>query len=360
MENAMTSRERIMAALKGGKPDRLPWAPLIDGYFTSSLPIRPDGTFPDVVEAFKMVGADIMERHVPTYSIDWKSTQHEYINDGSKHIWRISTPVGNLEQVSVNAGNTRSVTKHLVNSIEELKIMAYIIEKMEFTPDYAYIRQQDTRIGPDGIVTASAEASPIQFVMEQCAGLENAAYLLCDYRREVEALMELIHQRNMERLKIIIDSPAEVIFAYEDTSTTVLSAEWYQKYSSPYINAYADVVNESGKVYITHMCGKLKGFVDLINRDRMHGIDSVCPPETGDMWAHEALEMLPGKVIIGGIDPVALCHMSADETEEYVKKIIEATAPWSNFILSTGDAVAYGTPMENLQRVSKTVNHLSP
>ena len=355
----MTSRERLMAVFKGQEPDRLPWSPCIDSYFTNSLPAYSDGKHPDAVDAFRMIGADIMERHVPAANVNWKNTQHKHIQDKGRHIWRITTPVGDLEQVSVSAGKTNSVTKYLVNSLDELKTMIYIFELMECAPDYTYIRQLDERIGPDGILTVSAEASPIKVLMELCAGLENTAFLLCDYPDEVEALMELIHRHNLERLRILIESPAEVIIAYEDTSTTVLSDHWYKKYSSPYINEYADMVTSSGKFYITHMCGKLKGFKDLLNQDRMHGIDSVCPPETGDLWAHEALDLLPGKIIIGGIDPVALHNMTADETEEYVRKIIKKTAPWKNFILSTGDAVAYGTPLENLKRVSECVKACS-
>jgi len=355
----MTSRERLIAAFRGGETDRLPWAPCIDSYFTDSLPACPGGKRPDVVDAFKMIGADIMERHVPAVGVNWMNTEHERFAREDGNVWRITTPVGSLEQVSVHAGNTTSVTKYLVNTVEDLKVMAYIFERIECWPDFDYIHELDKRIGTDGIVTVSAEASPIKVLMELCAGLENAALLLCDYQSEVEALMELIHKSNIERLKILIDSPAEVIIAYEDTSTTVLSAQWYQKYSSPYINAYADMVQKSGKLFITHMCGKLKGFVDLIGQDKMDGIDSVCPPDTGDLWAHEALELLPGKLIIGGIDPVALHNMTADETEEYVKKVVEATAPWKNFILSTGDAVAYGTPLENLRRVSEVVSKLS-
>ena len=356
----MTSRERLMAAFKGAEVDRLPWSPCIDSYFTDSLPAGPGGKRPDVMDAFKMIGADIMERHVPAAGVDWKNTTHEHIKKGRESIWRITTPVGQLEQVSVSTGNTTSVTKYLVNNLDELKTMIYIFERTVYWPDFAYIRELDKRIGPDGIVTVSVEASPIKVVMELCAGLENTAYLLSDYQSEIETLMELIHKSSLERLKVLIDSPAEVIIAYEDTSTTVLSAEWYRKYSSPYINAYADMVHKSGKLFITHMCGKLKGFVNLINLDRMDGIDSVCPPETGDLWAHEALELLPAKVIVGGIDPVALCNMTVDETEKYVRKIVEATAPWKNFILSTGDAVAYGTPVENLRKVSEVVKNHKP
>ena len=34
----MTGKERVLASLKGQECDHLCWAPLIDGYFTASLP----------------------------------------------------------------------------------------------------------------------------------------------------------------------------------------------------------------------------------------------------------------------------------------------------------------------------------
>ena len=48
------------------------------------------------------------------------------------------------------------------------------------------------------------------------------------------------------------------------------------------------VVKGAGKVCIVHMCGKLKGFAAEVGAGRMDGIDSLCPPTTGDFWAHEA------------------------------------------------------------------------
>lgn len=61
----MTGRERVMASLHGQECDRLCWSPLIDNYFTSSLPAQ-GFQRTDWQDAYRLVGADIIERHTPT------------------------------------------------------------------------------------------------------------------------------------------------------------------------------------------------------------------------------------------------------------------------------------------------------
>ena len=87
-------------------------------------------------------------------------------------------------------------------------------------------------------------------------------------------------------------------------------------------------------------------------------MDSVCPPTTGDLYPWDAREAFGNKVIIGGIEPPSLARMTAEETLRYVIEIIRKVKNKSGFILSTGDAVPYGTPIENLIAVTKLIRTL--
>ncbi len=51
----MTSRERILAACRMQEVDRVPWSPLLDGYFLSGLPGEPR---PSDIGIFRETGAD--------------------------------------------------------------------------------------------------------------------------------------------------------------------------------------------------------------------------------------------------------------------------------------------------------------
>lgn len=59
----MTSRQRLLAALRGEQPDRLPWAPLIDNYFFQSL--DEDSRNAGYAAFCERTGCDLMHRHVP-------------------------------------------------------------------------------------------------------------------------------------------------------------------------------------------------------------------------------------------------------------------------------------------------------
>ncbi|MBW2235961.1 MAG: hypothetical protein JRG85_11265, partial [Deltaproteobacteria bacterium] len=54
---AMTSRERLLAALRGDPVDRIPWSPCVDGYFLSSLPAD---QMLDEREFHKEIGSDAL------------------------------------------------------------------------------------------------------------------------------------------------------------------------------------------------------------------------------------------------------------------------------------------------------------
>lgn len=58
----MTSHERLTVALHWQEVDRLPFSPLMDGYFTGSL--SKQGFKDDLTETAKYIGRDLMERYV--------------------------------------------------------------------------------------------------------------------------------------------------------------------------------------------------------------------------------------------------------------------------------------------------------
>ncbi len=190
-------------------------------------------------------------------------------------------------------------------------------------------------------------------------GVENGVYRIADYEDDVLSLFEAMHELNLKEYRLLAEGLSPVIFTYEDTSTTVLSKSYYLNYCIDYIDQYADILHEGGKKFITHMCGKLTGFIHEIGAGKMDGIDSLCPPTTGDLWACDARKAWgDDKIIIGGIEPPALSRMTAEESVEYAAKVIDSMGPCRSFILSTGDAVPYGTPLENLQAISDYVKKI--
>lgn len=352
----MTSKERLLAVLKHKRPDRIPWSPCLDGYFTTSLP---KNLKMNVVETLRYIDADIMERHVPTFKALIPTNIGFLEKRKGNEILRIyETPVGSLRERRKSSDLLPYVffpVEYRLKTMTNVKIYKYLLENQRYEPYFEDFRKEMEYIGKDGLATATGPQTPLQILLEAEMGIQNFYYNLSDHKNEMEELLLLMHEKNKEAYRIIAESPAEVVFIYEDTSTTSISPDIYRSYEMSQINDYADIIHEAGKIFITHMCGKLKKLALLIGEGREDGISEITPPPTGDLDIARARKIWKNKVIIGGLDPTVLSNFSVREIEDHVKHLLLEMSPDSSFILGSGDAVPSGTPIENLRTIGNIV-----
>jgi hypothetical protein len=375
----MTGKERIMASLHGEQPDHVSWAPLIDPYYTAWLAALGYGGAEaprvvledrqglwaeerdalDIPYAIRQVGGDILERHSPTIrEIEDSCIERRFLTHGLEELEIVETPVGRLqtERRYSQQGHTKYIHKYPIRSVEDLKVLQYIVEHTHYEPDFAAFRDRLNVIGDDGIPTSDGPQSPIQLFYMFLCGVQATTYLIMDHPAQVDECFAVMHQKHLEQYRLVCESPTEVVIDYENTSSTVMSPAFYRQYSEPFINEYADVCHAANKLFITHMCGKLSAFKAELQRGRQDGFDSICPPTSGDTWPAEARAAWGNhRFIIGGVEPAALARMDTDQTRAYVTRILDQMPTLRRFILSTGDATAYGTPVENLRAVSEVV-----
>jgi len=375
----MTGRERIMASLRGEETDHVSWAPLIDPYYTTWLATQGYGGADaargaledreglwseevdalDIPYAIRLVGGDVLERHSPTIRVvEDDCITRRVSTRGSEKLEIIETPVGSLatERRYSREGHTRYISKHPISSVGDLKILQYLMEHTHYEEDFAGFRERLRVIGDDGIPTSDGPQSPIQHFYMFLCGVQATTYLLLDHPAEMAECFAVMHQKHLEQYRLVCESPADVVIDYENTSSTVMSPAFYRQYSESFINQYADICHAADKLFITHMCGKLSAFTPELRQGRQDGFDSLCPPTTGDIWAHEARAAWgDDKVIIGGVEPAALARMDACETRAYVTRVLDQMSTLRRFVLSTGDATPYGTPVENLRAVADVV-----
>jgi len=375
----MNSRERLSSIFKGVRPDRIPWAPLIDGYFLSSL--KEKNIEMNSIELLRHIRADILERHVSTY-IDILQTGSSYMiymnpkdimvqknikitmnfNKKSGEIFYIyETPLGIIKEKYVFTKASPFLpfpVERKIKKKEDLSIYKYLLTNIQPVPNFNNFQKVVDYIGDDGLATASGPPTPLLRLLEKDMGVENFYYYLYDYPKEMEEILDIMHERNKNIYRIIIKSPAEVIIGYENSSTTLFSPQIYKNYCLHQINEYTDIVREAGKIFLTHMCGKLDNIMDLISEGKQNGITDITSPPTGDLNISKALKVWGrNKIVIGGIDATAFTQLSVDDIKEYVKDLLEQINPSDNFILGSGDAVPYGTPLENLKAVTEVIEN---
>ncbi len=369
----MTSRERLLAALRGQEIDRIPWSPFL-AYWWEHQPqeIQDCGQ----LWFLKEIGADPLLRGfaTPFTSSDIHGvgyypdsfynpipdceTRREVKGDD----WRIQyvTPVGTLTTLSRYSAlaNTRFVIEHPVKQREDYKVLSYIVERMVIEPNYQPIQQAIEELGEDGLympLISPFLKTPFQALVEHFVGTQQLVYDLVDYPEEVEALLAVMSERAMEAVQIAVESPAEAFITWEDSSTTNVSPAMFARYIAPELTRWGQVVHAAGKLLIHHACGHVRHLLPIMAEEAIDAMESLSPPPTGDVEIWEAQEVLSPRVgIVGGIEPTHFLNLDLDGLRDYVEELLAQVNP-CHYVLANSDSCPPGVSAEKFRLVTEIV-----
>jgi uroporphyrinogen-III decarboxylase len=368
----MTSHERLLAALRGQEVDRLPWSPFL-AYWWEHQPraVQDRGQ----VWFFKEIGADALLRgfttpftssdvHGPEYYDSFRNLipgcAIQRQEKGDELRVQYVTPVGTLTVRARNSaiGNTWFVTEHPVKRREDYKILSHVIERMVIEPNYDAIQAEIESVGEDGLsmpLISPFLKTPFQALVEHFVGTEQLVYDLADYPEEVEALLEVMSERAMEAVRIAVESPAEAFITWEDTSTTNISPTLFERYITPEINRWGQIVHAVGKLFVHHACGHVRALLPAMAREAVDAVESLSPPPTGNVEVWEAQEILDSQMgIIGGIEPVHFLTLNLNDFREYVETLLDRTRP-QHYVLANSDSCPPGVSIEKFRLVTQMV-----
>ena len=378
----MSGRERVLAALNRQPVDRIPFTPCFDPYTLTGLPEELTGD-PTLgiyhprrqIAALKALECDLMIRGVAATA---RFSEGAYQVQGlgafappveartefkdNEMCETIETPVGTLKGIwkfTDRVGTIPHFIKYVVNDYEEMKIFHYAVEHFNTEPPeptYETFMKIDRLLGDEGVPTASMYNTPFMHLIEFVFGLENTYLLLYDHRDEFEDILEKMHTAQRRHLEALAISPAPVVIEYENTSSTLISPTIFRRYCLPYLNDYADILRDAGKLFLIHMCGTLHAMVDGISQGHFHGICDIAPQPTGDLPLDEAAAKLPDKVVIGGIDATTFISEDTEFVERKVSSLIERIKPHRGVLLGSGDVVPRGAQVENFTTIRRLLN----
>lgn len=368
----MTSRERLLAAIRGQEVDRIPWSPFL-AYWWEHQPkdIQNRGQ----TWFLKEIGADVLLRGFTTpftssdvHGIDLYDTfcnpipgceMHREVKGDEMQI-RYITPVGTLTTRArySSEGETQFVVNHPIKRREDYKILSYLIERMVIQPNYKPVQQAIDELGEDGLympLISPFLKTPFQALVEHFVGTQQLIYDLMDYPEEVEALLAIMSERAMEAVQIAVKSPAEAFITWEDSSTTNVSPKLFARYIAPEMNRWGQTVHAAGKLLIHHACGHLRALLPIMGEEEIDMVESLSPPPTGNVEVWEAQQVLGANVgIIGGIEPTHFLNLSLGEFRVYVENLLDR-ADLRHYVLANSDSCPPGVSVEKFRLVTEIV-----
>ncbi|MBU4200754.1 MAG: hypothetical protein KKE37_07770 [Verrucomicrobia bacterium] len=232
--------------------------------------------------------------------------------------------------------------KHPVETIKDLRVLKKIwlhsrYEEAGAEAEDSYARLI-TALGDDGVYVYTFSPSPLQTLLEYDMGLVNAYALLADYPEEFSELLAIMHSRRIQEYEICARRmPCEAFMPVENTSTTMISPDIYEKYSLPHIRDLVDVMHRHDKKVILHMCGLIRDLLPLIKQTGADGINALCQQPIGNTPFETAMDVLGDDIIIwGGVVDDTLFHapsFSRTRLEQYLSKIMMPRIRNANFLL---------------------------
>ena len=323
---AMTPRQRWLAALQMQPVDRLPFWPKLDRSYPRAQ--RPPFDQMDLNALHDWMGSD---KHVGiggcTREVR-RRTSREVSEEGGHRVERLVTPSGTLERVhrfDVDSQSWHPIV-FPVRTPGDIPLMIEWFEdcRVELDADrLGQAREQVREIGDDAVTHTGIGVSALMDWVQHLAGIENGHLLLGDCPDEVAALFEAKHRVLRRAAEILADRwPGDLIYSIENTSTTLISPEQYQRYSYPHIQEYGEILRGAGRIYVLHMCGHLKALLPTLNTLPVDAFEAFTAPTLGNTTLLDGRSACPNICLIGGTQATHWVR-PADEIIAFIEKSLD-------------------------------------
>ncbi len=396
----MTKKERILTAMRGETPDMLPYVPRFDLWYNSNsyrgtLPKRHQGRTQDEIAraegwALHKVIPELLEvvdpqenltRGIGLYSLKengYRITFSPNIElkvqksrQGAEESTRVEyhTPKGVVSTKEVINEEMRQagvsitwVQEHAIKRPQDYEIWATVFENITVTPDYGRYRAWQERIGEDGVAVmmATFSASPIHHIQRDFLDATEFFFHYNDHQREMRRLAEAIDLVYEQILKVVSDSPAEVVLWGANYDDMITYPPYFRKEMTPWLRKASEVLAAKGKLLICHCDGENQGLIDVIADSGMHVAEAVCcAPMTKlgidlyyDRWCRSDKLTLMGGLVQSLLSPATA---SLDDLNTYLDYFFKAVAPGKRLIMSVADTTPPNADFDRLVLVGERI-----
>jgi hypothetical protein len=364
MNDALSSRERLLRSIDLEEPDHIPlWLRFFGRRYLTDESRPWKDKFERIDQLLNLGLDDVCEISAPlSYREDVKVRESEVTESGERypllvkeyetgkgtlrHVGRL-TPDRPLEdglQIFDDYGVPRARTKK------------YLVENMADIESLAYLFGEPDDVAIEGFRKGASQASNFarcRGVLTEGEGamLGDAAMWLCGVERVVLAtirdreflhrLLDVIHGWDMTRIRLLLGAGVDVVFHrgwYE--SAIFWSPKAYEMFLAPLILEEVEVVHKAGAKFgyiATREIMPLLGTYKELGIDLLFGPD----PVEGNCDLHRVKAEVDGDICIwGGVNSaITLEQWDKERIGDVVEEAIRILGPGGGFVLGLVDAI---------------------
>lgn len=363
----MTERELQLAALNGTHPDRIPWMPRLEIWYTAhylanTLPPEFAGMRLSEVQAALGLGKTARTGHV--YTTRMKGVEVHEKRDGLMTQFDYVTPVGTVSKLVKrtkqldDAGIYPLEVEHHIKTEKDIETVQYIVENTEYFPAYEQFIDYDEATGDLGLPMVQISDIPFHHYLEVFTGYEAGYLHLFDYPEKVERLLETMHQSYREKMwPIVAKSPATLVLHGAHFSSQTTPANYFKQFMLPYMQEFADYMHGYDKKVAHHADNDTSAIIELLKDSRYDMHECFVTQPMVPITIAEARKALGDDIVIfGGVPSVILEESITDEEfEGYMAEVFDVVSPGDSFILGIADNMMPTSMMSRVKRIGEMV-----
>ncbi|MEM3449697.1 MAG: uroporphyrinogen decarboxylase family protein, partial [Nitrososphaerota archaeon] len=247
------------------------------------------------------------------------------------------------------------ITEHLIKSVDDYKVLEYIIQNITIHPYPKAFLNAEKFVGEDGVVIIRTWKSPFQSLLIEYVGPQRLFVDLYKHPKEVNVVLETLERKQDELYEIIADSPAEIIMCPDNIDSMLISPRLFEKYCLPFYNKQARLLHSKGKLFGVHMDGRLKNLASLIREAEIDFVEAFTPPPMGDLTIGEVKRMWGEKIVTWINFPSTVCLFGYEEVKRYGEALLRDIAPGDGFLFGITENIKYEVIRESLKAFSELI-----
>ena len=360
----MNSKERMLTALRRGKPDRLPatfhqWQPYHLAQYLGGM---------SAAEAFEHFGLDAAVQCSADMPQFWASEPD--LPPGSTREWRdevavvsaepdnrvchhrIATPEGVLTYKTAGDRRTTWITEYLIKRDEDVELIRKYMPAPRL--DLAAVARAYDAPGDRGILRGLVWGDQAGCWQHAACLMDIHELILATYDKPdwVHGLLEALCEKKLRTIAAMRGAKFDLVETGGGAaSSTLISPEIHREFCLPYDRRLHDALHELGFLVAYHTCGGTRGIEELIVANGCDASETLAPRSIGgnqEPWEFKA--KIGGRLaLIGGLDQFnVLTRGTPREIRAAVRALFERVGAGGGYILSAADHF-FDAPPEHIR-----------
>jgi len=290
----MTKKDRLMTALRGNKPDQIPFT--IYKWILENV---------DSADAERLLGKGLIPidsvkifKEIPDDTINIQIVENGAGKD-KRFSTTIETPLGSIheEYKYEEMFGSKWIDEHFIKNADDMSIMKYVFDHTIIEENFEEYKKALKEMGDNGIVLGEIIPVPITWLWVNYMGVEVWSEALYFHTEIFNSLHESLLNLYRQQIELAAVSPAEVIWFGDNVTGTVISPKIYKTYCVPVYNEVSKPLKKNGKLSLAHYDGENLVLKDLIAGAKLDIMEAFTPPPMERMTVKEAREAWPDKVL---------------------------------------------------------------